>query len=128
MQSVLDVVCKRVAELNEDADSYADLLYRLLEKGVADVGLERVVVQINEVDHKHFAKRWDEFCGGIDAELELSPQSCECSGGPRLVSPDGDMMVDNTFEGMILRREDELMRAIFDRLFSKLSPTGDSHG
>ena len=128
VQTVLDRVCQEIAELNRDQQQYARLLLRLLAKGVAELGLERAVVQINEHDHKLFAKRWDEFTSDIDAELLLSPQACECSGGPRITSEAGDMMVDNTFEGMILRREDELMRLIYDRLFSQLSPSGVNHG
>jgi V/A-type H+-transporting ATPase subunit E len=128
VQTVLDRVCQRIAELNKDEKQYAQLLYQLLHKGVAELGVERAQVQINAIDHKHFAARWDEFTAGIGATLVLLPQACDCSGGPRITSEDGDMMVDNTFEGMILRREDELMRLIFDRLFSQLSPTGVNHG
>jgi len=128
VQTVLDRVCQQIALINKDEKQYAALLFQLLKKGVGELGLKRVIVQINAADHKAFASRWDEFTRDIDAELRLSSQACECSGGPRITSEDGDMMVDNTFEGMILRREDELMRLIFDRLFSRLSPTGVNHG
>ena len=39
----------------------------------------------------------------------------------RLVSIEGDSRIDNTFEGIIDRREGDLQRLIFERLFSTLA-------
>lgn len=129
VQSVMGTVAQQVADLSEQRDVYEPILYRLLEKGVEDIKMPSLVARINSRDHPFMEKKWQQFVSGLDAEITLSPEHCKCTGGVRLYSEDGDAMVDNTFEGIIKRREDELMRLVFERLFSQLLAVGvSSHG
>lgn len=129
VQSVMDTVGLKVAALIEQRDMYEPILYRLLEKGVEDIKLPKLVASLNARDYPHLEKKWDQFVKDLGAEVSLSSKACECSGGVRLYSEDGDVMVDNTFEGIIKRRQDELMRLVFERLFSRLLDVGvPSHG
>lgn len=129
VQSVMDQVGQKVAALSEQRDVYEPILYRMLEKGVEDIKLPRLIASINSRDHPYMEEKWEQFVSGLDAEITLSSKHCECSGGVRLYSEDGSTMVDNTFEGIIKRRQDELMRLVFERLFSQLLAVGvPSHG
>lgn len=126
VQSVMDTVSRRIAALSEQRDVYEPVLYQLVKKGVEDMGLPKLVASINSNDHPFMHEKWSEFVKDLDAEITLSSEHCSCSGGVRLYSEDGSVMVDNTFEGIIKRRQDELMRLVFERLFSELLAVGVS--
>ena len=89
----------------------------------------RSVAAINNDDRKRFHKDWNalvaEACGD-EAEVRLAPENCSCSGGVRLVSLAGDCLIDNTFDGIIDRRQQELQRLVFERLFSTVAARGSA--
>lgn len=129
VQSVLDRMQQQIGQLCADREAYEPVFRQLLAQGVRDLGISKQIAVLNPVDHKHFAADWRKMVDGLDAEVVLSENTCACRGGVKLLSEDGDMMVDNTFEGLADRREDELMRVIFEHLFSRVPSMGViSHG
>lgn len=129
VQSIMETVRLKVASLNQDKPVYRRILLDLLGCGLAELRQNSVVAHLNADDHQQFASEWDEFTAALDTQVALADEHCECSGGVRVYSSDGDMMVDNTFEGIIARRQDELMRVVFERLFSQVPAIGGSnHG
>ena len=86
------------------------------------------MASINNQDLGLFHDRWDDLvraaCGDR-IEVRLAPEACSCSGGVRLQSLQGDLMLDNSFEGIIARREEDLQRIVFERLFSTVSTRGN---
>ena len=128
VQAVMDQLGKRLLELRKDESGYRDIFVGLLRQGVATLQQSRLVAVINNSDRKRFHGQWDALVGeacGETVEVMLSPEACSCSGGLRLVSSDGDCMIDNTFEGIVDRRGNELQRLIFERLFSTVSTQGN---
>ncbi len=127
VQAVLDKLARRLVELREDEAGYRETFIALLKNGVDLLGQPVLIASINNGDRKRFHKQWDtlvaEACGDA-VEVRLAPEACDCSGGVRLVSLEGDSRVDNTFEGVIDRREQELQRLIFERLFSTMATQG----
>ncbi len=127
VQTVMDKLAKRLIELREDEPGYREIFVALLQSGAAALAQPVLIAMINNGDRKRFHQQWDklvdEACGDA-VEVRLDPETCSCSGGLRLVSIDGDSMIDNTFEGIIERREHELQRLIFERLFSTLTAQG----
>ena len=96
----------------------------LLKRGVDIIGQTSLVASINNDDLARFHDDWEAIVNsscGDKVKVKLSPEACHCSGGIRLQSEQGDVMLDNTFEGIIKRREEALQRLIFERLFSTLS-------
>ena len=129
VQSVMDVVVQRIAEFAENGAEYEPVLFQLLKNGVEVINQTHVVAQMNHRDYHKYVETWPRFVADLDAEIELSKDYCECSGGVRLITQDGNTMVDNTFEGVLSRRQDELMRLIFERLFSQVQGIGvKTHG
>lgn len=124
VESVMDKVARKVAAISEQREVYEPVLYDLIKKGVEDINLPRLVATLNANDHPQLQQKWAEFVQELKADITLSSKYCSCSGGVRLYSEDGSVMVDNTFEGIIERRRDELMRLVFERLFSELLAVG----
>lgn len=124
VQSLMDKVKRNLAELCNDDASYRGVFENLLKHGVTRISHSRLIASINNDDLSRFHDNWQAIvkgCCGDDIEIKLSPEACQCSGGVKLVSEQGDVMIDNTFEGIIARSEDELQRLIFERLFSSVS-------
>jgi len=128
VQAAMDKVARRLAALRKDNRQYEAVFSALLRQGVEAIGQPAVIASINNGDLGRFHDRWNEIvraaCGD-EVEIRLAPEACACSGGVRLVSAQGDIMLDNTFEGIIARREEQLQRIIFERLFSTVSSRGN---
>lgn len=127
VQAVMDKLARRLVELREDESAYRPVFLALLKIGVEALAQPVVVAAINNGDRKRYHKQWNtlvaEACGD-SVEVRLAPETCGCSGGVRLVTLAGDCMIDNTFEGIIARREQELQRLIFERLFANVAVQG----
>ncbi len=129
VQSVMDSVVRQTAEFAEHSTDYESVLFRLLENGAKELKPSKLVAELNHRDHQTYVDSWDDFTAPLGKEILLSDVNCECSGGVRLLSTDGSMMVDNTFDGIFARNNEKLMRIIFERLFSQVhSIGGASHG
>lgn len=127
VQSVMDNVKQQLHEFHQDPKRYLTIFKKLLSQAVAAMPGEDLVAHINSDDLTHFASRWDSLvveCCGAGAKISLSNEACDCSGGVKLLSASGDVMVDNTFEGIMERRDKELQQLIFERLFSTVSAMG----
>lgn len=124
VQSILDKVIKELAKLQDDDQRYQAIFENLLRQGVAKIELPRLVASLNSQDMSRFGENWEGMvkkCCGEGLEIKLNPEASRCSGGVKLVSEEGDVMIDNTFEGIIARRDEALQRIIFERLFSTVS-------
>jgi len=127
VQAVMDKISRRLVELRNDEAAYRPLFERLLRQAVDSLGAGQLVATLGNEDLARFHDDWEDLvsgCCGSKVKVRLSPEACQCSGGLRLRSDKGDIMIDNTFEGIISRREDELQRLIFERLFSTVSTKG----
>lgn len=128
VQAAMDKVARRLAALHKDKRRYEAVFSVLLEQGVKAIGQRSLIASINNDDLGLFHDRWDDIvrtaCGD-KVEVKLAPEACACSGGVRLISAKGDVMLDNTFEGIIARREEALQRIVFERLFSTVSTRGN---
>lgn len=121
VQSVMDKINRQLVELSQDEKRYRPIFETLLKQGTDSIAYPRLVASISNDDLSRFHDNWQaivKHCCGDDVEIKLSPEACQCSGGIKLVSEQGNVMIDNTFEGIIARREEALQRLIFERLFS----------
>ena len=129
VQSVMDSVVRRVAEFAEHSADYREVLVKLIVNGAREMNQSSLVAQLNYRDQQIYVDSWDDLIAPLDLDIRLSDEDCNCSGGVRLMSVDGSMMVDNTFEGIFSRYNEKLMRIIFERLFSQVHGIGGaSHG
>lgn len=127
VQSVMDKISRQLVELHQDDAAYRPVFESLLKNGVTSLGRKQLVATLGNDDLSRFHDDWAaivEACCGDKVEVKLSPEACHCSGGLRLASKQGDVMIDNTFEGIISRRGEVLQQLIFERLFSTVSTKG----
>lgn len=127
VEAIMDKVARRLAALRKDDRRYEAVFSSLLKQGVETIGESAIIASINNDDLTLFHDRWDEIviaACGKGTKVKLAPDACACSGGVNLLSAHGDVRLDNTFEGIIARREEELQRVVFERLFSTVSMRG----
>ena len=129
VQTIMQRVNERIEAFANDSEAYEETLKALIKNAVSELGGGHLVAELNHQDQRRFGKEWDRFVADTNAQVELSSVDCPCVGGVRLKTADNSMMVDNTFEGIISRRDNELMREIFERLFSQVQTIGGvQHG
>jgi V/A-type H+-transporting ATPase subunit E len=124
VQSVMDKITRKLVELHNDDAGYQGVFENLLKHGVATIKHSRLIASVNNDDLTRFHDNWQaivKHTSGDEVDIKLSAEAFQCTGGVKLISEQGDVMIDNTFEGIIARREDELQRLIFERLFSTVS-------
>ncbi len=119
-----------LADLSKDKTQYREVFIKLLKHASELIGQEQMTAFVNEQDHKSFAADWDSIVKQASQfTVTLSEETTDSHGGVKLLSADGTVMVDNTFEGLVSRQEKELQKIIFERLFASVSGTGAlSHG
>jgi len=121
VQSLMDKLIRQLVELGKDDERYQAGFKSLLRQAASSIGHPRLVASINNNDLARFHDNWQAIvcdCCASDVTIKLSPEAYQCSGGLKLVTEAGDVMIDNSFEGIIARRKEDLQRMIFERLFS----------
>lgn len=126
VQSVLEDVNSRLAQLAGDDEAYLPLLKRLLSQGARAIEREELTAHVNQRDLAQLAPRWADIVkeAGAGKRVTLSPQPIETAGGLLIESADGRIRVDNTFEGRMERLQTEMYRAINERLFASAEHMG----
>ncbi len=118
VQSVLDRLPERLAQLAADEQRYLPLLRVWLREGAQAMERDELVVQVNRRDWQRLQAGWDDFARQAvpDKKVRLSAETIECSGGMLLVSADNDIRFDNTFEGRLERMSETMQTTINERL------------
>lgn len=127
VQTVMQNVVDELDRVHNDHQQYLVIFKKLVQQGAACMGQIPMLAAINSEDLTLFGDNWGTLvreCCGDKYDIELSRDACLCSGGLKLIARSGDVMVDYTFEGIVTRREAELRRLIFERLFSTVSNMG----
>ncbi len=127
VQAVMHNVVDELNRVHMDHQKYIAIFKNLLQQGATSMGDIPMIAKVNSDDLTLFTEQWQTLvkeCCGNKYNIELSTEACDCSGGLRLIAKSGDEMVDYTFEGIVTRREAELRRLIFERLFSTVSTMG----
>ena len=127
VQALMERLSKQLIALRDDEAEYERIFKSLLCRGAEAIGQAKLIASINNDDRRRFQDQWaaivaDGCAAGI--EVKLSPESIDCGGGVRLINAQGDIMIDNTFEGIIQRRRADLQRLIFERLFTGATTRG----
>jgi V/A-type H+/Na+-transporting ATPase subunit E len=130
VQSVMDDVSARLAQVAEDDALYLPLFRRFLAQGASAIERDVLMAHVGSRDLGRLAPRWEEFVreAGARKRVTLSPTPIETSGGLMIESADACIRVDNTFEGRIERMQQELHRAITERLFASAEHVGAAFG
>lgn len=130
VQVVLDKLKQHLENLHQDADEYRKVFVALLSQAADLINDDDMVAHVNTEDYQRYSAHWDTVIASTPERIiRLSNETIDCTGGIKLLSSDGDVMVDNTFEGLLERKQTELQKVIFERLFATVSGSGGlSHG
>lgn len=124
VQGLVEDLQRQLAALAADEPRYLPVLQRLLGAAATAIEQEELIAEFNRQDLERFGGRWEIFAAEAapGKHIHLSPEPLSCSGGVRVVSKDGRIRVDNTFEGRVDRLAEALHQAIIERLFAQAAP------
>lgn len=120
VQQVLEEVRTQLAELSRDAERYRPVLHGLIGAAADELPGDSLCVELNRQDAERFGSQLQagSDADGVGKHLRLVEQPLEALGGARLSTEDGDLRIDNTFEGRLDRFADQLHQIISERLFA----------
>lgn len=109
---------ERMCAFVEREDEYFPVLQSFLAEGARLIEQERLVAQLNRRDQQRLAPRWSEFAAQAapGKTIRLSDSPIHTLGGVVLLSEDGRIRVDNSFEGRRERLRPRLHQIIVERL------------
>ena len=119
VSAVMDQLRRRLAEVAEGAD-YPALLRRHLQEAARAIGGKLLHARLNARDRPRFAHDWLDLAqqAAPQTEIVLDQETFTGMGGVVVLSADGLVRVDNSFEGRLALMEDELQRVIMEALFA----------
>ena len=125
IQTVMEKVQHHLLQLQQDESAYHKVFLTQFKQAAALFEESALTAYINQQDHQRYAASWESLCSEVTSKtVSLSSNSISCSGGIKLTSNAGDIMLDNTFEGLLSRQQEQLQKIIFERLFATVDGTG----
>lgn len=123
-QSVLQRARQRLEELANSDDRYRPFFTRLLKQSAQSMGMNTLVVEVNERDLERLKPDWQTLVQEVPPgkDITLSNEPYACSGGFRLHDPDDRIRVDNTLEARLDRFHMDVMRVLMKHLFGDIEP------
>jgi V/A-type H+-transporting ATPase subunit E len=117
---------ERIRALREDASAYAGYMRGLLLEGAAQLGSGDLLVRVDRADEELAGRLLEQVQGDLDgATLGLDSSPVQTVAGLLLLSADGRVRVDQTFEGRLARLRPQLQQVILERLFPASAEPGN---
>lgn len=121
IEDVLERTRDRLRALSGDEDRYARLTATLVKRAAERIPEGDLVAVLNARDRETFADRWDRLLGDAVPErrVRLDESTHSGIGGVLVHDENGEVRVDNTFDGRLERHADDLRLLIHDALFTE---------
>lgn len=118
VDSVLELLPARLAELAADDQRYLPLLRAWLREGAQAIERDELVVQVNQRDWQRLYNYWEKYAkeAAPGKHMVLSDEHIDCIGGVIVSSSDSHIRLDNTFEGRRERLGEALQNAVAEQL------------
>ncbi len=118
VSTVLARLPARPEALAADKTRYLPLLFAWLREGAQAIETVNLVARVNARDLKRIKAEWARHAreAAPGKQIALSPEPLSCAGGVLVSSTDGNIRVDNTFEGRMERMGERLQHTIADQL------------
>ena len=117
-----EVYNKTLSRLREYTltEDYMNCLLRLISEASRQISSNELIIQLNERDYQALTeKRLLDFSRKIGVKLVKSKKRIDCIGGVIVMSPDGKIVVDNTFENRLRMLKSSLRVKVAEILFQE---------
>jgi V/A-type H+-transporting ATPase subunit E len=122
VQSVITDLHEHLKELSQQQETYISLLKQYLKSAAQRFDETELVVEVNAYDYELLAPQWEEN-SVPEKRCTLSASTENLTGGLLVRNQADRIRVDNTFDGLIARLENELYQIITSQLFASAIPT-----
>jgi V/A-type H+-transporting ATPase subunit E len=130
VQDVEHRLAERMRQHTEDQKVYLKTLTGLIANAAEAIEQPRIVIAANAQDSKLLQAHWSDITAALaeGSEATLSEEPIDTLAGVRVISDDGRIRVDNTFEGRMARLRLRIQQAILERLMPSGFDTGALFG
>jgi len=120
VQTVVTHLQKQLNSLREQSSSYLELLKQYLAHAAALLEEDELVVEVNAQDHLLLSRHWEEITHDCvpNKQCHLATSTASFSGGLLVRNHADRVRIDNTFEGLMARLENQLHETITAQLFA----------
>ncbi len=110
---------------NLTSDSYINLLKQYLTHTATLFEDEKLIIEVNAEDYQLLAPQWETIVNECvpDKKCILSMETKKITGGLIIHNAVNRIRIDNSFEGLISRLENEIYQVITAQLFASVNPT-----
>lgn len=117
----------RMQRFMQDEAGYFQWLLDLIGEAAGRIERESLLVRVNARDHQRLFARWDSVIERLPKghNATLADDHLETLGGCLLLSEDGRIRVDQTFEGRLTRLRARVQQVILERLLPGGLDTGN---
>ena len=130
VQDVEARLAERLDDLTKDRDTWLTTLTGYIVTAAGQIERDGLVVHANARDHKLLSRDWESVSEALpaDKQARLVDDHIETRGGVLVLSNDGRIRVDNTFEGRLARLRAQIQQRILERLLPSGFDTGNIFG
>jgi V/A-type H+-transporting ATPase subunit E len=122
VQSIITDLREYLKQLSQQEKTYISLLKQYLKSAAQQFDETDLVAEVNADDHERLAPQWEQD-SVPDKRCTLLASTEHFTGGLLVRNQADRIRVDNTFEGLIARLENELYQIISAQLFASAIPT-----
>lgn len=109
---------ERMQAMVKDEKAYREHLRALFLEGARAMGPTSLTARANAADRAHLTSDLEQLRAELpEHEIRIDDRPIETVAGVLLLSDDGRMRVDNTFEGRLARLRMQLQQVILERMF-----------
>lgn len=123
IQSVMGQLKEHLKKLIDQHPTYENLLKQYLTQASQLFQEDELVIEVNAQDHALLSSQWSDFLKDLPRkQFNLIVSAQHFTGGLLVRNQQDRQRIDNTFEGLIARRENELYQVITAQLFASTVP------
>ncbi len=120
IQVVMSQLKHRLQQLREKPDSYLALLRQYFTSAMITLEREQLIVEVNAQDYELLMVQWENLINECapGKKCSLTIHKANSIGGLLVRDQHNQIRIDNTFEGLMSRLENELYQTITAQLFA----------
>lgn len=115
IQEIFSALERRLMNIRNQTE-YPDFLVSIIKEGIDALPGKEFVIELRKEDLELFKKKIEDLGREFALKIELRA-SPSMEGGARIYTGDRHLLYDNSFPARLKRREDEIRREIWRKIF-----------